>query len=354
MDTQPIQALTDAQIISGLDQAVAAERRSIALVLAFLKELDRRSLWKKEAYSSLFEYCVKRLKYAEGAAYKRITAARKAAQYPELLSLLEDGKLSLGVVSTIVPHLTPENRDLMLNRCEGKTVKEAEIVVAELFPQPDVADLIRAVADSAEDSPAGSEPAVSVPAAPGSTRESLGRERVKPIAARRFHFSFTGSDDLRAMIDRAKQLLRHKYPKASLEEVIGEMALAFLEQRDPGRRLAVKTKKPRPKRATEPRKEVAEPAKQSRHVPAEVARKVWARDQGQCAFISAGGRRCEALAWLEIDHIVPWAMGGASDDPDNLRLLCRTHNQFHAELIFGDAAARAHRGAASGGLGPPE
>ena len=33
---------------------------------------------------------------------------------------------------------------------------------------------------------------------------------------------------------------------------------------------------------------------------------------------------------LEFDHIIPWAQGGLSDDPDNIRLLCRTHNQWTA------------------------
>ncbi|MBI3016565.1 MAG: HNH endonuclease [Deltaproteobacteria bacterium] len=34
-----------------------------------------------------------------------------------------------------------------------------------------------------------------------------------------------------------------------------------------------------------------------------------------------------------IDHIHPWSLGGDST-PENLRLLCRTHNQWRAEKTF--------------------
>ncbi|MGE0172274.1 MAG: hypothetical protein AB7T49_05800 [Oligoflexales bacterium] len=32
---------------------------------------------------------------------------------------------------------------------------------------------------------------------------------------------------------------------------------------------------------------------------------------------------------------MPFALGGRSDDPTNVRLLCRAHNRLHAEHAFG-------------------
>jgi 5-methylcytosine-specific restriction endonuclease McrA len=63
-------------------------------------------------------------------------------------------------------------------------------------------------------------------------------------------------------------------------------------------------------------------------------REVYSRDQGQCSFVSKGGRRCGERALLELDHVTPFAVGGAST-PDNLRFLCRAHNQQHARNHFG-------------------
>ena len=54
----------------------------------------------------------------------------------------------------------------------------------------------------------------------------------------------------------------------------------------------------------------------------------------RCAFVSAGGHRCGKTGRLEIDHVTPVARGG-SNAPDNLRVLCRAHNQYEAERVLG-------------------
>ena len=78
-------------------------------------------------------------------------------------------------------------------------------------------------------------------------------------------------------------------------------------------------------------------------MPAAVRDAVWVRDAGRCAFLSPEGERCPATRWLEIDHIIPFALGGSSDDMANLRLFCRAHNQLLARRIFGEAACRKGR-----------
>ena len=62
---------------------------------------------------------------------------------------------------------------------------------------------------------------------------------------------------------------------------------------------------------------------------------VWRRDGGRCAYLGPDGHRCGETAWLELDHIIPWARGGRSDEPGNIRLLCRAHNQSEAARLFG-------------------
>ena len=70
------------------------------------------------------------------------------------------------------------------------------------------------------------------------------------------------------------------------------------------------------------------------HIPAHVRREVVERDGGTCAFVSADGHRCDSRERVEFDHIVPLAKGGKST-VDNLRLHCRTHNQYRAKQHFG-------------------
>lgn len=73
----------------------------------------------------------------------------------------------------------------------------------------------------------------------------------------------------------------------------------------------------------------------TRRVPQHIKTKVWRRDGGRCQYVGSDGKRCGEEAWLEFDHIQPWALGGLSDDVQNVRLLCRTHNQLSARKIFG-------------------
>ncbi|MCC6653163.1 MAG: HNH endonuclease, partial [Candidatus Eisenbacteria bacterium] len=43
---------------------------------------------------------------------------------------------------------------------------------------------------------------------------------------------------------------------------------------------------------------------------------------------------CGSRRKLEVDHKVPFALGGATT-LENLRLFCRAHNRFEAERVFG-------------------
>jgi 5-methylcytosine-specific restriction endonuclease McrA len=79
-----------------------------------------------------------------------------------------------------------------------------------------------------------------------------------------------------------------------------------------------------------------------RHIPTAVKHAVWRRDRGQCSFVSDSGRRCSEKAGLEFDHIVPVARGGGAT-ADNLRLLCRAHNQHAADRAYGAGFMKAKR-----------
>jgi 5-methylcytosine-specific restriction endonuclease McrA len=65
-----------------------------------------------------------------------------------------------------------------------------------------------------------------------------------------------------------------------------------------------------------------------------VRRAVSERDQERCAFVGETGKRSGSRRGLELDHIEPVARGGTST-VENLRLLCRAHNQHEAEHSFG-------------------
>ncbi|MDD9986945.1 MAG: HNH endonuclease, partial [Spirochaetaceae bacterium] len=64
-----------------------------------------------------------------------------------------------------------------------------------------------------------------------------------------------------------------------------------------------------------------------RAIPAAVRRQVWQRDGGRCSYVDRKtGRRCNSRHLIEIDHILPYALGGGADR-QNLRLLCHAHHR---------------------------
>ena len=69
------------------------------------------------------------------------------------------------------------------------------------------------------------------------------------------------------------------------------------------------------------------PCATGRAIPAAVRRQVWQRDGGCCSYVDRRtGRRCNSRHLIEIDHILPYALGGGAD-PGNLRLLCGAHHR---------------------------
>ena len=83
----------------------------------------------------------------------------------------------------------------------------------------------------------------------------------------------------------------------------------------------------------------ASPGSRSRYIPVAVRRDVWRRDHGCCSYVDPhSGRRCGSRYRLEIDHVVPFALGGATE-LWNLRLRCRAHHRLrHAPRHAHDAS----------------
>jgi 5-methylcytosine-specific restriction endonuclease McrA len=132
---------------------------------------------------------------------------------------------------------------------------------------------------------------------------------------------------------RAMDLLGPKVGRddvAALLEHLLDMALPVLEKK----RCAATDR---------PRAPQAKQRSNARSIPAHVRREVWQRDGGRCTFQSATGRRCECRRGLELDHVKPVALGGEAST-ENLRLLCRTHNQLEAERRLGKEFMRQRRG----------
>jgi hypothetical protein len=145
-----------------------------------------------------------------------------------------------------------------------------------------------------------------------------------PLALDRFSIKVTVSQATHDKLRRAQALLRHAVPSGDVAEVLDRALDALIEKVD--KRRNGTTNKPRNREA---------PAQTSRHIPNHVKRAVVRRDENRCAYVAPDGTRCSATSWLEFDHIIPVAHGGAST-VDNVRQCCRAHNQHRARQQFGE------------------
>jgi len=132
---RPLATLSNEELMARLESLIEVERGVGAQIVAHLCEVEARRLHLDLGYSSLYTYCVERLGLSEDVAYKRIKAARTARQYPEVLSHLASGDLSLSNLVVIAPHLEEWGRDLIDAAC-GKSKREVMRLVAELDPDP--------------------------------------------------------------------------------------------------------------------------------------------------------------------------------------------------------------------------
>lgn len=322
---EDLSLLSDEQIVSRLDDAVAAERESVVEVLRCLIEFERRRLFHRKGYPSSFAYCRQKYQYSESAAYKRIHSARAARDFPVILDLLIQGRVHLSGITTIAPHLTLANHKELLAAIEGKRHVEISFLAASLSPRFAEREYIRITPSDSGGSIFAS--------APFRIQSLPMKDRLEPLSADTIRIAFTASKPCFEKLERAKGLLKHKFPFGGVEQIVEQALEDLLDKRDPERR--IKRKKP-----------IGTPARvktrsTGRRIPQAVKDEAWKRDGGRCAYVGQDGLRCAERDFLEYDHVVPFALGGRSDTAKNVRLLCRSHNQEAGRALFGGGAPLA-------------
>ena len=317
---------SDQALLCALQSLLARDRTNTAELLDHIAEVDSRKLFVPAAYPSMFAYCVEALHLSEDSAYKRIQAARAAAQFPAILGAVADGRLHLSAVCLLAPHLTTDNVAELVDSATHQSKSQIERMLAERFPSPDLPSLVRAIPV----------PAPASQLAPGQVQAppAADRARVQPLAPERFAVQFTWSGSANAKMRYLQELLSHEMGPndlARLFEHVLDLAIPLVEKRK-----FAATESPRSGRTSSV----------PRHIPAGVKRAVWERDGGQCTYVSESGHRCEARRFLEFDHELEVARGGEAS-ASNIRLLCHAHNQHAAERTFGPEFMRRKRIAAA-------
>jgi hypothetical protein len=285
--------LSNPDLIANTRSLAVEERRITALVLDHLEEIEARRVHLDMGYPSLFEFCRRELGYSEDQAQYRIDAMRGSRGMPEVRKAVEEGRISmtnLVKAKRFFSHekksgkpYSPEAKHVLLAQLEGQSTRECERKLAELCP--------------------------TLPPP----------EKTRPVAGQRTLISFTADERLMTDIEKIKRLWAHKNANFTFAELFTEITQTLLKKIDP------ENLPPVAPRINE--------NSNTRHIPNKTRKFVWQRDEGKCTYLDPQSKRvCNSTHAIQIDHLDPYSMGG-THDPENLRLLCRAHNQHNADQL---------------------
>ena len=301
-DSMNYKHLSDIELEKTLKDSVQEENKLKIQILHLLAEVERRRLYSKQ-HPSLFEYCVKVLKYSSAAAQRRIDSMRAMKLIPELEEKIISGELNLSSISQAQSFFRRESKQgkaysieqkkEVLEKLENKSSRECIQELITISPQ------------------------------------SVPQEKRRELTPEKTELKVVLNKDLIEKLDKIKALMSHKNPNMTDQELIEVMAEALLQRIDPEEK--AKRIEARKKQANDaqilPASEVK--SKNPRYIPAAMKMDVYMKYKGKCSHVN-----CNSRKFLEYDHIQPLALGGKTT-LNNLRLLCRAHNQRAAINLFG-------------------
>ena len=339
------------------------EQADMTEFLVALAEFDGRKGWLELGYASLFYFLHRELGLSKGTAHYRKTAAELIRKFPEIVEPLRDGRLCITSIVQVARVLTSDNCREVLPRFFQRSKRDARAVAAALqpaaAPHRDVVTGLRPSAGgrATTGSPVATatspflehsnpavqpvEPTAAPPAerSPALPQGKAGHsDSAEPLTAELSRLHVTVSKRFLDKLVAARAALSHAQPDANTERIL-EAGLDLILRRHASRKgLVAKPRTPRKTAGPAVNRAAATTARsapKAAAVPASVKRQVWTRDGGRCQWPLESGGTCQSPLRVEYDHIIPCALGGPST-AENIRLLCRFHNDLAARRAFGD------------------
>lgn len=280
--------MTNDEFEKKFSELVKTERKITSEILSMIREAERRKIYLERGFPSMFDWLVKAHHYSHSAANRRIQASRLLTDVPEVSAKLESGEVNLSTLAQIQQVVSRERKQgrkisakekqRLVQKIEGKSFEDTQRLLAAEFPE--------------------------------STPK---QDSLRPIGESASRLNVDIDDETVTLLKEIKQMLSHSNPTASWGDAI---------------KFAAKDVVSRKKKLTQSSAESAAHGDNK----AAVHRSIIARG---CEFKDEKtGRVCGSHFQGQVDHIVPRALGG-TDDPSNLRCLCRKHNLLMAERYFG-------------------
>ncbi len=326
--------LSNEEVRSSILKLRNFERECEVDLLFHLIELEKRDLHLAWGYSTIYNYLVNSLGYSEASASRRVRVSKLFAKYPEIARMLRSGNTNLSCISLIASVLEKdiEKGRKLLAEITGKTCREVETLALDFRPEtPKPKEFIKvikvAVTPKAKQVETENTTNLFCNLQDSSKVEEVLAE--SPETEIRYEVRCSLSHETKTKLSKAQNLMVHKLKgDLVLENVFNELIDCYLAKH-------AKDKKVRKiSRVGGNSNQESKGSKKREAIPAQVKREVYSRDNFCCSYQSEDGIKCGKESNLELDHVVPVAHGG-ENTVQNLRVVCREHNQFLAREVFG-------------------
>lgn len=251
-----------------------------------LMEVEAEQIYLQFEVPSLVMYCTELLELSPQIAKDFSAVVKKSFEVPSLATALRSQQISISKARKICPAITETDSKRWIELAAECSTRIVEKAVALANPK---AAVIESLVYASE-------------------------ERLEL----RLGVSEEWSNYLKKTKDLLSQQLRRP---VDTEEALLILMKEKCEKIDPVEK-AKRAAKKRKNMAVEPA-----PKKNGRHIPASVTHAVNIRDQNQCTYVNANGKRCESRRWLHMHHIQHFAAGGLHS-AENLQTLCSAHHKI--------------------------
>lgn len=300
-----LRALSNEALTANLKSLKFREDRVLVDILEHIQEFEYRKLFLPLGYPTLYSYLTGELKYTESEAYRRIEASRFLKTNPGIKSLVNDGQLNLTSISEVRAavrsyeknrnqRMTPREQVNLARSVINCSKKETQVRLAQALPE----------------------------------YRPVEYERKQELVDGGIQITMRLTKPQRQKTEKSKDLLASSGPVKSTSALLERLCDFFLGKRDLARAESTRGLN---SRIETPQKESAPQLRN--YIPVHLRRTIFKRDGGRCQFKAQDGRICGSTYDIEIDHVIPVSHGG-KNEPENLRCLCRAHNQWKADRVL--------------------
>ena len=313
--------MTNQELDQKLKSLAAEERMMTKEIIWHIAEVERRKLYLAYAYPSLFAYLTECIGYSEGAAQRRIDAARLTEKVPRVAEAIGQGKIHLAQVSKVQKIIREikkqsgkkvdvQKQKEVFEKLESKNSRETDFILSQEF---------------------------------NIKIEAVDKKKIQQNESVRVEMTF--SKEEMEILEHAKALLSNQTGGA-LKESILAMARKTIKDSEPKNKTLKNLEKTDVHAFTKQKtnafvnqtlistatvavKPGVVKAKQAhlKSTTPRLKREIRLRDQ-VCQFIDPKTKKqCGSRYYLEVDHIQPRFLNGLNTQ-ENLRLLCKSHNLY--------------------------